>query len=204
MEQLDLSGLRSKQAEVVGGRAGWLWVVVVAWGFVLAFIYVFPFLLGLFFIIVPLLVLVITFALVIACLVALRQRKRKLSCLLALAVVLSLPVLAFGRGKVWGAYVFLQLNRGRLESKIVTMQAARDRQERDAICGNDCFVSTESPVRVNFHFSHCLLEWDDIVYDPSDQVVKAMENDESGRLLTDYYSDAAHLSGHWYLVHFAD
>jgi hypothetical protein len=204
MERLKLAGFDVGQFEGTSHSTRWLWATVGGWTLALAFIHTFPFLLGFFQIVLPLLVAGVTFALFIACLVALRQGRRKFSCLLALVVVLSLPLLAIGKGKVWGALVYLQLNKGRLESTVAKLRAARDRQERANICGNDCFAATEPPLRVRFYFSQGFFTWNDIVYDPTGEMAKAEGSFEKRRDLDHYLSNAQHLTGDWYLAHFDD
>lgn len=56
---------------------------------------------------------------------------------------------------------------------------------------------------VAFHYVHGFLNWHDIIYDPSGQVVAIKSWDERKRFDT-YFIRAEHLTGDWYLGHFGD
>jgi hypothetical protein len=147
--------------------------------------------------VVPLagLVLAVTFA------VLLLRGKHKRNAAHAVALVLIFGALWFSSGLKWGARLHLLVNRSRYEAIIARLLPASS-AERGEICGENCFLLSDEPLRVSFHFCHCFLNWPDIVYDPTG----AITDPDIGKLhrLNVYLFGGERLTGDWYLGRFGD
>ncbi len=140
--------------------------------------------------------------LIVIAIVSLIKDKEKIPSLLALVliVVTTLSILTFATS--WGARLHFWLYRSRYEATIAKILAAKDSSERKNICGDDCWVMSEDSKRISFHYLHGFLNWNDIVYDPTGEV---MTTDRDKKMQVSFYLvRAERLSGNWYLVHFGD
>jgi hypothetical protein len=133
--------------------------------------------------------------------ILLLRGKHKRNTAIGLALVLIFGTVWFGSGLKWGARIHLLVNRGRYEATIVRLSLASS-EKRAEICGDDCFVLSDEPLRVGFHFCHCFLSWPDIVYDPTG----AITDPDIGKLhqLNVYLFGGERLTGGWYLGRFGD
>jgi hypothetical protein len=127
--------------------------------------------------------------------------RRKWLPLLAMVAVGGGSVLTFEKGVSWGAAAHFYLNRAGYEATLEKVMAAPDEAAKARACG-DCLVLSAKDNRVGFHYAHAFLSWHDIVYDPSGAVAAA-GFDEKRRVNT-YLRSAERITGHWYVVHFAD
>jgi hypothetical protein len=93
------------------------------------------------------------------------------------------------------------VNQGRYEATIARLSLATS-EERNRICGAECFVLSDEPLRVSFHFCHCFLSWPDIVYDPTG----AVADPDIGKLhqMNVYLFGGERLTEGWYLGRFGD
>jgi len=140
-------------------------------------------------------ILAMTFA------ILLLRRKHRRNAAIGLILVLIFGTVWFAAGLKWGARIHLLVNRSRYEATIARLAPASS-QERGEICGDDCFVLSDEPLRVGFHFCHCFLSWPDIVYDSTG----AITDPDIGKLhrMNVYLFGAERLSGDWYLGRFGD
>ena len=83
------------------------------------------------------------------------------------------------------------------------MLAARDERERQRVCGERCWLLSDNPGRVAFHYVHGFLNWQDIVYDPSGEII-AINTWDNRKKVNTYFIGAQRLTGDWYLAHFGD
>lgn len=130
-----------------------------------------------------------------------RSKHKKQHAAIGLMLVLIIGTVWFTAGLKWGARLHLLVNRGRYEATIARLSLASS-EERGEICGDDCFVLSDDPLRVGFHFCHCFLSWPDIVYDPTG----AITDPDIGKLhqLNVYLFGGERLTGGWYLGRFGD
>ena len=130
------------------------------------------------------------------------RSKEKRPAAIAILFVLLIGVAYRAGGVQWGARLHLLINRSRYEATIAKLSAASSLEEREAICGDDCTVLSNEPLRVTFHFCHAFLYWPDIVYDPTGAV---SDRDISNlHKLNVYLFGAKRLTGDWYLADFGD
>jgi hypothetical protein len=134
--------------------------------------------------------------------VAVFRSKERRSAVIAILFVTIIGVTYFGGGLQWGAQLHLLINRSRYEATIARLSSARSFEERKAICGDDCMILSDEPLRVTFHFCHAFLYWPDIVHDPSG----AVSDKDISKLhqLNVYLFGAERLTGDWYLADFGD
>ena len=133
--------------------------------------------------------------------ILLLRGKHKRNAALGLVLVLIFGALWFSSGLKWGARLHLIVNRSRYEATIARLSLASS-EERGEICGDDCFLLSDEPLRVVFHFCHCPLDWPDIVYDPTG----AITDPDIGKLhqMDVYLFGGERLTGNWYLGRFGD
>ena len=172
------------------------------WWAVLVILFVFPNLLPIVSGFAILLSLPIAFALLVLSLIALFKDKTRLWPVVSIALIALVSYLAVTRLPRWGAFANLYLNNRRYEA-IKNSVIAAGIDQREQLCGDDCWIMNNDPPRVAFHYVHGFLNWNDIVYDPSGAVVRTKDYDERKRLNV-YFIDAEHLTGDWYLCHFGD
>jgi len=134
--------------------------------------------------------------------VALVRRRNRISPAIALLLVAMIGAVYFSSGLKSGTRLHLLVNRGRYEATIDRLSSADSPEKREAICGDDCSILTDEPLRVTFHTCHSFLYWPDIVYDPTGAV---NDNDiDKLHRLNAYLFGAKHLTGPWYLANFGD
>jgi hypothetical protein len=129
--------------------------------------------------------------------IALFKERRKLQPLLAIALVIAISYFSINKLVIWGTWVHFFLNRGYYENFLKRVSAAQA-EERAGICEGKCWIRSQEPLQVSFHYAHGFLNWTDIVYDPSGSVTQ-ME-----RPSWSYLSASEHLTGNWYICHFND
>lgn len=141
----------------------------------------------------------VIFAVILA--VLLLRGKAKRQSAVALVLVLIIGAAWFAGGLKFGARLHLLVNRTRYEAAIARLSLVSS-EERGELCGDDCFVLSDEPLRVGFHFCHCFLSWPDIVYDPTG----AITDPDIGKLhqLNTYLFGGERLTGDWYLGRFGD
>jgi hypothetical protein len=172
------------------------------WWLALVILFVFPNLLPIVSGFAILLSLPIAFALLVLSLIALFKDKKRLWPVVSIALIALVSYLALTQLLRWGAVANLYLNRRHYDAtKNSVIAASTDQRER--LCGDECWIMSNDPPRVAFHFIHGFLNWHDIVYDPSGDVVRTRDYDERKRLNV-YFISAEQLTGDWYLCHFGD
>lgn len=127
-------------------------------------------------------------------------QKRATIAGLILTVILISAGYFFGFN--WGAQLHLLTNQSRYQATIDKLKLAKSESEKKEICGEHCQILSADPLRVGFHYCHCFLNWNDIIYDPTgilndSEVIKS-------RRLNIYLYDADRLKGDWYLGKFGD
>jgi len=182
----------------------WLWFLgpIAIWVLALVTIFAFPKdlpeITGLAILLFPLvgLILLVVFT------VAVFRSKERRRAVIAILLVTLIGITYFAGGLQWGAGLHLLINRSRYEATIARLSSARSLEEEEAICGDDCMILSEKPLRVTFHFCHSFLYWPDIVHDPSGAV---SDNDISKlHQLNVYLFGAKRLTEDWYLADFGD
>lgn len=173
------------------------------WFISLISVFIFPFVLPVISGFAIVLSLPIALILLILAFIGFIKEKRKLSPALSFVLVLAISYFALRQLTYCGALVHLYLNKSSYETTAARMLAARDQAERLRVCGDRCWLLSDHPGRVAFHYVHGFLNWQDIVYDPSGEIVALKTWDERKQLNT-YFIDAKHLAGDWYLAHFGD
>jgi hypothetical protein len=172
------------------------------WWVVLVILFVFPNLLPIVSGFAILISLPVAFALLVLSFIALFKDKKRVWPVVSIALIALVSYLALTQLMRWGAFANLYLNRRHYEATKNSVIAA-DTDQRDQLCGDECWVMSSDPPRIAFHFIHGFLNWHDIVYDPSGAVVRTKDYDARKRLNV-YFGDAQHLTGDWYLCHFGD
>jgi hypothetical protein len=130
------------------------------------------------------------------------KRSSRLLSGLAILLVLLIGGVSRARGLKWGSQLHLLVNQSRYEATVAKLKTANSPEEREAICGEDCMILSDEPLRVTFHTCDSFLYWPDIVYDPTGAV---SETDVSRlKQLNVYLFGAERLNGDWYLANFGD
>lgn len=141
--------------------------------------------------------LLVTLVLSILSYIALFNEKRKLQPILAIVLIIAISYFSINKLIIWGTWIHFFLNKGYYEAKLKqVLEAGED--EREKTCGRECYVRSQSPLQVGFHYAHGFLNWTDIVYDPSGSVTQK-ERPSYGYLVA-----SEHLTGNWYICHFSD
>jgi len=191
-------GARRFLKRLLGPIAIWAVVPLVILGLPLDL----PEITGLIILLFPLTVLVLLVFFLALFIVALVRRRNRISPLIAMLLVALIGEVYFSSGLEWGTRLHLLVNRGRYEATIAQLSLADSAEEREAICGDDCSILTDDPLRVTFHTCHSFLYWPDIVYDPTGAVT---ETDVTKlHRLNAYLFGAKRLTGAWYLANFGD
>lgn len=177
-------------------------IAILVWWVILVVLFVFPHLVPIVSGFAILLSLPVALGLMILSIIALVKDKKRLWAAVSIALILSSTFVALTKLMRWGALANFYLNRERYESTTRTILAASTEQ-REQLCGESCFMLSNDPPRVSYHYIHGFLNWHDIVYDPSGAVVRAKDYDERKQLNL-YFITAEHLTGDWYLCHFGD
>ena len=142
------------------------------------------------------------FLLLLIFLVGLLGKTKRRENAIGILLVLVILFVTFNKGVRWGAAIHLLTNKGRYEAVLKKISSTQSTAEREKICGDDCGLLSDEPVRVSFHYCHWFLNWRDIVYDPTGAV--KVEYLPPERRMSVYFRRGEHLSGDWYLCHFAD
>jgi hypothetical protein len=145
----------------------------------------------------PLLSLLIAAVMVLLCVIALFKDRPKRWAAIAILLVALTTVTVFKTYWSWGAWIHFHIHKGRYET-IVRQALATSTEERKRICAGDCWLYTEEPARVAFHYAHGFLNWHDIVYDPTSKVARPNPPYDGYLFATD------HLTGDWFICHFGD
>jgi hypothetical protein len=193
-----MPGSRRFAKRFLGPIATWVGVLVV----IFAFPRDLPEITGLAILLFPLTGLILLVIFLVVFIVALVRRKNRLSPAIAILLVALIGAGYFSAGIKWGTRLHLLINQSRYESTIAKLSSAHSPGEREAICGDDCMILSDEPLRVTFHTCHSFLYWPDIVYDPTG----AVNDTDTSRLhqLNVYLFGAQRLSGDWYLANFGD
>lgn len=141
-------------------------------------------------------------SLIIFFLVTLVRSDNKRSPTIGLLLVTLIGVVYLTNGFIWGTQLHLRMNQSRYEAIIAKLSQARSREEREKICSDDCLLLSDQPLRVSFHYCHCLLTWQNIVYDPTG----AVNDTDISRLhkLSVFLFGTKRLTGDWYIGYFGD
>lgn len=193
-----MPGSRRFVTRFLGPIATWVGALVV----IFAFPRDLPEITGLAILLFPLIGLLLLVIFLVVFIVALVKRKNSLTPAIAILLVILIGAAYFSAGIKWGTRLHLLTNQSRYESTIAKLSLVRSPEEREAICGDDCMILSDDPLRVTFHTCHSFLYWPDIVYDPTGAVNDA----DISRLhqLNVYLFGAKRLSGDWYLANFGD
>lgn len=186
----------------MSGRMKIYFAATGAWFFALLAVFVFPHplptLRGLGVLCFPLLGLI----LLISALVALHEEKRQGLFAVALLLPVLISFITFTGGITLGAKIHLYVNRGRYETAVARVLAARDGAEKEGACRGDCWIMSAADDRIAFHYAHGFLNWHDIVYDPR-RGMEAKGSDQKRRI-NSYFISAEQITGNWYVGHFGD
>jgi hypothetical protein len=134
--------------------------------------------------------------------IVLLRQKNKFQPVFAILMVAVISLAVLKKGVSWGATAHFYINKNRYETVVAKVLSARDDAEREKICGDDCWLLSDTPTRIAFHYAHGFLNWHDIVYDPTG-AVKTQDIDQKHQISI-YFRGAELLEGNWYLGHFAD
>jgi len=129
--------------------------------------------------------------------IALFKEKRKLQPVFAIILVLAVSYFSLSKLMIGGTWIHFFLNKSYYESRLKQVSAVAE-EEREKSCRGECYIRSQSPLQVGFHYAHGFLNWTDIVYDPSGSVTKK-ERPNYGYLVA-----SEHLTGDWYICHFSD
>ena len=135
-------------------------------------------------------------------LIGLALGQNKSRPLIAIILLSAIGVAWFFFGLRIGAHLHLLVNMGRYADTVRILQSISEKDRRQELCGDDCLILSEDPMRVGFHFCHVYLNWYDIVYDPSGAVSEKHVSPE--QRFNIYHLGGRHLSGNWYLGFFGD
>jgi hypothetical protein len=145
----------------------------------------------------------IALILLILTLATLVKSRRRVWPVLCFVLIIAVSYFALRQVTYWGALAHLYLNRRSYETTAARMLAARDEAERQRVCGERCWLLSDNPGRVAFHYVHSFLNWQDIVYDPSGEITAINTWDDRKKFNT-YFIGAKRLTGDWYLAQFGD
>ena len=128
--------------------------------------------------------------------------KDKIAAVMAMLLVVVTAWLTLTKSSEWGARIHFQFNRGKYEAKLAEVLSAGDEAERRRRCGDECSIMSHDRVIISFNYSRGFLNWYSFVYDPTGAATES----EEGKPVRLYYfrSEARHLGGDWYWVHFSD
>jgi hypothetical protein len=141
--------------------------------------------------------------LLILSLIAMFKDKRRWWPTVSIGLVMLTFYVALAHVMHFGALANFYLHRQYYEATARSMVVARTDSERKQICRGECWIMSTDPSRVAFHYVDGLLNWHDIVYDPSGGVLAPMTFDGKFQVNA-YFRSAEHLTGDWYLCHFSD
>ena len=137
-------------------------------------------------------------ALAILCIIAFFVDKPKLWAAWAIFLVALTTVAVFKTFRSWGAWIHFHTHKSHYEKTVKQIMAASTDEERKKICYDDCWLYSDKPVKVAFHYAHGFLNWHDIVYDPTEAVAHPDRPRDFYLVATD------RLTGAWFICHFAD
>lgn len=177
-------------------------IAIGAWWLILVILFIFPHVIPILSGFATLLSLPVAAVLLILSLIALVADKKRIWPIVSIGLIVLVSYLAVTQLMWWGALANLYLYRHHYESTTKSVVAARSDQ-REQLCGDECWIMSDEPPRVAFHFIHGFLNWHDIVHDPSGDVVRPKTYEERMKLNV-YFVKAEHLTGDWYLCHFGD
>ncbi|MCG3163391.1 MAG: hypothetical protein JMDDDDMK_04797 [Acidobacteria bacterium] len=146
----------------------------------------------------PLLSILFAALLALLCVIAFFVDRPKLWAAWAIFLVALAIVGAFKTFGSWGAWIHFQAHRNRYETIVRQVLAASTDEERKSACVGDCWLYSNEPVRVAFHYAHGFLNWHDIVFDPTGKVAHPNRPYDGYLVATD------HLTDDWFFCHFAD
>jgi len=146
----------------------------------------------------PFFSLLLTAVLATLCVIAFVIERPKLWAALAILLVALTTGAALKTFGSWGAWMHFHIHKSRYETIVGQILATSTEDERKRICAGDCWLYSDEPVRVAFHYAHGILNWHDIVYDPTSKVARPNRPYDGYLVATD------HLTGAWFFCHFAD
>jgi hypothetical protein len=145
------------------------------------------------------------FALLVFSFVVLAKDSKKLVPLLAIPLIVSVCVMTFTKGLSWGPVAHFYLNRGYYEEAVEKVLSAQGEAEKEKLCKGDCWLMSARDNWIAFHYAHGFLNWHDIVYDPTGKIGRVRREDYDARhRISIYFIYAEHITGNWYVCHFAD
>jgi hypothetical protein len=124
--------------------------------------------------------------------------RKKPQAATALILVLSLLLPIWHFGFTVGARIHLLVNEGRYAEKIRELSKAKSDEEREKICGRECFPVYDRSV-VIFHFMQWSCASRNIVYDPHGAFREVAEDH---RKYMFYLREYRHLNTFWYIGYF--
>jgi hypothetical protein len=144
-------------------------------------------------------------ALLVFSILLLVKERKKLLPLLAIPLIISICVMTFSKGLSWGYKANFYLHRNYYEAIVAKVLSAQDKVAKEKACQGDCWLMSASDNRIAFHYAHGLLNWHDIVYDPTGAIGVVKRGDYLARYrINTYFVYAEHITGNWYVCHFAD
>jgi hypothetical protein len=146
----------------------------------------------------PLFSLLIAAVLAVISVIAFFTVKPRLHAALMIVVVALTTATVFKTFGSWGAWAHFHIHKGRYETIVEQVLATSTEEERKKICAGDCWLYSNEPARIAFHYAHGFLNWRDIVYDPTNKVARPNPPYDGYLVATD------HLTGAWFFCHFAD
>jgi hypothetical protein len=146
----------------------------------------------------PLISLLLAAVLALLCVIAFFINRPKLWAALAILLVALTTGAVFKTFGSWGAWMHFHIHKSRYETIVGQVLASSTEEERKKICTGDCWLYSDEPVRVAFHYAHGFLNWHDIIYDPTSKVARPNRPYDGYLIATD------HLTGAWFFCHFAD
>ena len=81
--------------------------------------------------------------------------------------------------------------------------STEDETQKEERCIGDCWILSKKDNQIGFHYAHGFLNWHDIVYDPTREMEKAKTVDDRYKISV-CFKGAEHITGNWYVCHFAD
>jgi hypothetical protein len=149
-----------------------------------------------------LLSLPVALVLLILSLIALIKDKKRIWPAVCVVLVVLVTYVALRQIMFLGARANLYLHHQHYETIANRVLSVHTDSEQKQICGDECWVMASNR-QVAFHYIHGFLNWHDIVYDPSGTIMTPTNKDQRLQIDT-YFGYAEHLTGNWYLCHFAD
>ncbi len=145
------------------------------------------------------------FALLAFSVIVLAKEGKRALPLLAIPLIISISVMTFSKAASWGPIAHFYLHRNYYEGRVARVLSAKSEAEKEKLCSVDCWLMSASDNRIAFHYAHGFLNWHDFVYDPTGAIGDVKREDFRARYrISTYFVYAEHITGNWYVCHFAD